>query len=603
MKNVLKGSIFYVIIAIIVVLGINYIRGNLVENTGVTYSQFQKYVAQNKVSGVEVRQNSQGVTGELTVHLKDGEYRTLDVSDVTKAEDLLEQKNISYKVTVEKESVFMTTVLPMLLICVIFMVFFTMGSRQATGGNARMMNFGKSRATLTMPDNSKVTFKDVAGLQEEKEDLQEIVDFLKEPKKYLQVGARIPKGVLLVGPPGTGKTLLAKAVAGEAGVPFFSISGSNFVEMFVGVGASRVRDMFTEAKLHAPCIIFIDEIDAVARRRGAGVGGGHDEREQTLNQMLVEMDGFGYNEGIIVMAATNRVDILDPAILRPGRFDRKIGVGRPDVRGREEILAVHIKNKPLGEDVDLKEIARTSAGFTGADLENLMNEAAIYAAKAKRAYIMQEDIRRAFIKVGIGEEKKSRIISEKEKKITAYHEAGHAILFHVLPDMGPVHTISVIPTGMGAAGYTMPLPGEDEMFNSKKKMLQNIIVDFGGRVAEELIFGDVTTGASQDIKQATQMARAMVTQYGMSDKVGLIHYGSDDDEVFIGRDLAHTKGYADQTAALIDGEVKNIIDESYAKAKELLQEHMDVLHRCAQLLIEKEKIGREEFESLFGENA
>ena len=603
MKNVLKGSIFYVIIAIIVVLGINYIRGNLVENTGVTYSQFQKYVAQNKVSGVEVRQNSQGVTGELTVHLKDGGYRTLDVSDVTKAEDLLEQKNISYKVTVEKESVFMTTVLPMLLICVIFMVFFTMGSRQATGGNARMMNFGKSRATLTMPDNSKVTFKDVAGLQEEKEDLQEIVDFLKEPKKYLQVGARIPKGVLLVGPPGTGKTLLAKAVAGEAGVPFFSISGSDFVEMFVGVGASRVRDMFTEAKLHAPCIIFIDEIDAVARRRGAGVGGGHDEREQTLNQMLVEMDGFGYNEGIIVMAATNRVDILDPAILRPGRFDRKIGVGRPDVRGREEILAVHIKNKPLGEDVDLKEIARTSAGFTGADLENLMNEAAIYAAKAKRAYIMQEDIRRAFIKVGIGEEKKSRIISEKEKKITAYHEAGHAILFHVLPDMGPVHTISVIPTGMGAAGYTMPLPGEDEMFNSKKKMLQNIIVDFGGRVAEELIFGDVTTGASKDIKQATQMARAMVTQYGMSDKVGLIHYGSDDDEVFIGRDLAHTKGYADQTAALIDGEVKNIIDESYAKAKELLQEHMDVLHRCAQLLIEKEKIGREEFESLFGENA
>ena len=603
MKNVLKGSIFYVIIAIIVVLGINYIRGNLVENTGVTYSQFQKYVAQNKVSGVEVRQNSQGVTGELTVHLKDGGYRTLDVSDVTKAEDLLEQKNISYKVTVEKESVFMTTVLPMLLICVIFMVFFTMGSRQATGGNARMMNFGKSRATLTMPDNSKVTFKDVAGLQEEKEDLQEIVDFLKEPKKYLQVGARIPKGVLLVGPPGTGKTLLAKAVAGEAGVPFFSISGSDFVEMFVGVGASRVRDMFTEAKLHAPCIIFIDEIDAVARRRGAGVGGGHDEREQTLNQMLVEMDGFGYIEGIIVMAATIRVDILDPAILRPGRFDRKIGVGRPDVRGREEILAVHIKNKPLGEDVDLKEIARTSAGFTGADLENLMNEAAIYAAKAKRAYIMQEDIRRAFIKVGIGEEKKSRIISEKEKKITAYHEAGHAILFHVLPDMGPVHTISVIPTGMGAAGYTMPLPGEDEMFNSKKKMLQNIIVDFGGRVAEELIFGDVTTGASQDIKQATQMARAMVTQYGMSDKVGLIHYGSDDDEVFIGRDLAHTKGYADQTAALIDGEVKNIIDESYAKAKELLHEHMDVLHRCAQLLIEKEKIGREEFESLFGENA
>ena len=599
MKNVLKGSIFYVIIAIIVVLGINYIRGNLVENTGVTYSQFQKYVAQNKVSGVEVRQNSQGVTGELTVHLKDGEYRTLDVSDVTKAEDLLEQKNISYKVTVEKESVFMTTVLPMLLICVIFMVFFTMGSRQATGGNARMMNFGKSRATLTMPDNSKVTFKDVAGLQEEKEDLQEIVDFLKEPKKYLQVGARIPKGVLLVGPPGTGKTLLAKAVAGEAGVPFFSISGSDFVEMFVGVGASRVRDMFTEAKLHAPCIIFIDEIDAVARRRGAGVGGGHDEREQTLNQMLVEMDGFGYNEGIIVMAATNRVDILDPAILRPGRFDRKIGVGRPDVRGREEILAVHIKNKPLGEDVDLKEIARTSAGFTGADLENLMNEAAIYAAKAKRAYIMQEDIRRAFIKVGIGEEKKSRIISEKEKKITAYHEAGHAILFHVLPDMGPVHTISVIPTGMGAAGYTMPLPGEDEMFNSKKKMLQNIIVDFGGRVAEELIFGDVTTGASQDIKSATATARDMVTKYGFSDAIGMINY-ADSDEVFIGNDFGHTsRTYSEETARDIDKEVRAIIQDCYQKARAIIEEHMDVLHASAEILMDRERITREEFEALF----
>ena len=603
MKNVLKGSIFYVIIAIIVVLGINYIRGNLVENTGVTYSQFQKYVAQNKVSGVEVRQNSQGVTGELTLHLKDGEYRTLDVSDVTKAEDLLDQKNISYKVTVEKESVFMTTVLPMLLICVIFMVFFTMGSRQATGGNARMMNFGKSRATLTMPDNSKVTFKDVAGLQEEKEDLQEIVDFLKEPKKYLQVGARIPKGVLLVGPPGTGKTLLAKAVAGEAGVPFFSISGSDFVEMFVGVGASRVRDMFTEAKLHAPCIIFIDEIDAVARRRGAGVGGGHDEREQTLNQMLVEMDGFGYNEGIIVMAATNRVDILDPAILRPGRFDRKIGVGRPDVRGREEILAVHIKNKPLGEDVDLKEIARTSAGFTGADLENLMNEAAIYAAKAKRAYIMQEDIRRAFIKVGIGEEKKSRIISEKEKKITAYHEAGHAILFHVLPDMGPVHTISVIPTGMGAAGYTMPLPGEDEMFNSKKKMLQNIIVDFGGRVAEELIFGDVTTGASQDIKQATATARSMITKYGMSENLGLVAYDSDSDEVFIGRDWGHTKSYSENVAAAIDEEVRQMIEKCHDQAKQIILEHSYVLHECAKQLMEKEKLSRAEFEAIFEQEA
>ena len=521
MKNVLKGSIFYVIIAIIVVLGINYIRGNLVENTGVTYSQFQKYVAQNKVSGVEVRQNSQGVTGELTLHLKDGEYRTLDVSDVTKAEDLLDQKNISYKVTVEKESVFMTTVLPMLLICVIFMVFFTMGSRQATGGNARMMNFGKSRATLTMPDNSKVTFKDVAGLQEEKEDLQEIVDFLKEPKKYLQVGARIPKGVLLEGPPGTGKTLLAKAVAGEAGVPFFSISGSDFVEMFVGVGASRVRDLFQDAKKNAPCIIFIDEIDAVARRRGSGLGGGHDEREQTLNQLLVEMDGFGVNEGIIVMAATNRKDILDPAILRPGRFDRDVLVGRPDVGGREEILKVHARNKPLGDDVDLKQIAQTTAGFSGADLENLLNEAAILAAKENRVYIQQSDIRHAFVKVGIGPEKKSRIVSEKERRITAYHEAGHAILFHLLPDVGPVYSVSIIPTG-GAGGYTMPLPEKDDMFNTKGHMLQEITVSLGGRVAEEEIFDDITTGASQDIKQASKLARAMVTQYGMSEKFGLM---------------------------------------------------------------------------------
>lgn len=514
---------------------------------------------------------------------------------------LLKEKGVDISgVIPDNTSTWIYSILSYLIPLVLIWVVLGVVMRRMGGGT---MGVGKSNAKVYVEKQTGVTFKDVAGQDEAKESLQEVVDFLHNPKKYRDIGAKLPKGALLVGPPGTGKTLLAKAVAGEAKVPFFSLAGSDFVEMFVGVGASRVRDLFKEAQKQAPCIIFIDEIDAVARRRGAGVGGGHDEREQTLNQMLVEMDGFGYNEGIIVMAATNRVDILDPAILRPGRFDRKIGVGRPDVRGREEILAVHIKNKPLGEDVDLKEIARTSAGFTGADLENLMNEAAIYAAKAKRAYIMQEDIRRAFIKVGIGEEKKSRIISEKEKKITAYHEAGHAILFHVLPDMGPVHTISVIPTGMGAAGYTMPLPGEDEMFNSKKKMLQNIIVDFGGRVAEELIFGDVTTGASQDIKQATQMARAMVTQYGMSDKVGLIHYGSDDDEVFIGRDLAHTKGYADQTAALIDGEVKNIIDESYAKAKELLQEHMDVLHRCAQLLIEKEKIGREEFESLFGENA
>ncbi|HIS33086.1 MAG TPA: ATP-dependent zinc metalloprotease FtsH, partial [Candidatus Limivivens intestinipullorum] len=463
--------------------------------------------------------------------------------------------------------------------------------------------FGKSRAVLMNPNMKKVTFKDVAGLQEEKEDLKEVVDFLKNPKKYLQVGARIPKGVLLVGPPGTGKTLLAKAVAGEAGVPFFSISGSDFVEMFVGVGASRVRDLFAEAKKNAPCIVFIDEIDAVARRRGTGMGGGHDEREQTLNQLLVEMDGFGYNEGIIVMSATNRVDILDPAILRPGRFDRKVGVGRPDIKGREEILRVHSKGKPLGDDVDLKEIAQTTAGFTGADLENLMNEAAIYAAKDNRSFITSQDIKSAFVKVGIGAEKRSKVISDKEKKITAYHEAGHAILFHVLPDVGPVHTISIIPTGMGAAGYTMPLPEKDEMFNTKSQMLQNIEVSFGGRVAEELIFGDVTTGASQDIKQATSLARSMVTKYGMSEKVGMINYGGDDDEVFIGRDLAHTRGFGDTTQDLIDAEVKRIIDEAYAKAKAHLQENIGVLHRCAALLIEKEKIGKEEFEALFVENA
>ena len=593
-----------ILLCVLVLAGVYWFMSQSgVQQTAYTYQDFQKDLKKEKVESVEVKQNKVAPTGTLKIRLKNDDIEQLHVSDVNSAEDLLESYDISYSVdNVPQDSWMSTTLVPIILMAGI-MVFVVMMMNRQGGSNAKAMNFGKSRAKMSTQEENHVTFAQVAGLQEEKEELAEIVDFLKSPGKYTQVGARIPKGVLLEGPPGTGKTLLARAIAGEAGVPFFTISGSDFVEMFVGVGASRVRDLFEDAKKNAPCIIFIDEIDAVARRRGTGMGGGHDEREQTLNQLLVEMDGFGANEGIIVLAATNRVDILDPAILRPGRFDRKIGVGRPDVRGREEILAVHIKNKPLGEDVDLKEIARTSAGFTGADLENLMNEAAIYAAKAKRAYIMQEDIRRAFIKVGIGEEKKSRIISEKEKKITAYHEAGHAILFHVLPDMGPVHTISVIPTGMGAAGYTMPLPGEDEMFNSKKKMLQNIIVDFGGRVAEELIFGDVTTGASQDIKQATQMARAMVTQYGMSDKVGLIHYGSDDDEVFIGRDLAHTKGYADQTAALIDGEVKNIIDESYAKAKELLQEHMDVLHRCAQLLIEKEKIGREEFESLFGENA
>ena len=597
------GGVGLLILMLLVIMFFSLKVPGMATERELSYPEFMVYLENKTVESAQIRPNREVPTGEVIFETTSGDREEFNVLDVKEVEMALRKAGVPYTTTsVRQDSYFMTVILPIALSAgVLIFLFMFINSRSGGGANAKMMNFGRSRARMV--STSKVNFAKVAGLEEEKEELEEIVDFLKNPQKYTGVGARIPKGVILVGPPGTGKTLLAKAVAGEAGVPFFSISGSDFVEMFVGVGASRVRDLFEEAKKNAPCIVFIDEIDAVARQRGTGMGGGHDEREQTLNQLLVEMDGFGVNEGIIVMAATNRVDILDPAILRPGRFDRKVAVGRPDVKGREEILGVHTKEKPLGEDVDLHRIAQTTAGFTGADLENLMNEAAIYAAKAKRAYIMQEDIRRAFIKVGIGEEKKSRIISEKEKKITAYHEAGHAILFHVLPDMGPVHTISVIPTGMGAAGYTMPLPGEDEMFNSKKKMLQNIIVDFGGRVAEELIFGDVTTGASQDIKQATQMARAMVTQYGMSDKVGLIHYGSDDDEVFIGRDLAHTKGYADQTAALIDGEVKNIIDESYAKAKELLQEHMDVLHRCAQLLIEKEKIGREEFESLFGENA
>ena len=605
MKRNFRGLGIYVFILLIIVFVWRAFGSNGLNTNTCTMTEFQQELDSDQVKSIVIRQNEEVPTGNLTIVLNDGSREQMSVSDVKEIESMLKKANFEdYTLKdVPGENVWIQLLPTLLMAGVLIFFIMSMSAQSGGGSNSKMMNFGKSRAKMTMGENVNVKFSDVAGLSEEKEELEGMVDFLKDPAKYTKLGARIPKGVILVGPPGTGKTLIAKAVAGEAGVPFFSISGSDFVEMFVGVGASRVRDMFAEAKRHAPCIVFIDEIDAVGRRRGTGMGGGHDEREQTLNQMLVEMDGFGVNEGIIVIAATNRVDILDPALLRPGRFDRKVYVGRPDVGGREQILNVHAKNKPLADDVDLKQIAQTTAGFTGADLENLMNEAAIYAAKAKRAYIMQEDIRRAFIKVGIGEEKKSRIISEKEKKITAYHEAGHAILFHVLPDMGPVHTISVIPTGMGAAGYTMPLPGEDEMFNSKKKMLQNIIVDFGGRVAEELIFGDVTTGASQDIKQATQMARAMVTQYGMSDKVGLIHYGSDDDEVFIGRDLAHTKGYADQTAALIDGEVKNIIDESYAKAKELLQEHMDVLHRCAQLLIEKEKIGREEFESLFGENA
>ena len=595
----------YLMIAAVVVLIFLVFRNGFTPREAYSYSEYVKAVEAEMVTRVDVHQNAQVPTGRLLVYMKDGSVKTVNVSDVKEEQDWLEEQDIPYYTyDIERESVFLTTVVPMLLMGLLFVAMFAFMNRQASGGsNNKMMNFGKSRAVLMNPNMKKVTFKDVAGLQEEKEDLKEVVDFLKNPKKYLQVGARIPKGVLLVGPPGTGKTLLAKAVAGEAGVPFFSISGSDFVEMFVGVGAFRVRDLFAEAKKNAPCIVFIDEIDAVARRRGTGMGGGHDEREQTLNQLLVEMDGFGYNEGIIVMSATNRVDILDPAILRPGRFDRKVGVGRPDIKGREEILRVHSKGKPLGDDVDLKEIAQTTAGFTGADLENLMNEAAIYAAKDNRSFIPSQDIKSAFVKVGIGAEKRSKVISDKEKKITAYHEAGHAILFHVLPDVGPVHTISIIPTGMGAAGYTMPLPEKDEMFNTKSQMLQNIEVSFGGRVAEELIFGDVTTGASQDIKQATSLARSMVTKYGMSEKVGMINYGGDDDEVFIGRDLAHTRGFGDTTQDLIDAEVKRIIDEAYAKAKAHLQENIGVLHRCAALLIEKEKIGKEEFEALFVENA
>ena len=565
-----------------------YTKGELIES-----------LEADEVVSASIQPNRETPTGEVEVVLSDGQRRTLYVTDVTEMEELLSSYNIDPKVEkVREENWFLNSVFPVLLAVIVMVFFFVMINNQSAGGNSKMMNFGKSRAKLSTGDG-KVTLKDVAGLKEEKEDLEEIVEFLKEPAKFTKVGARIPKGVLLEGVPGTGKTLLAKAIAGEAGVPFFSISGSDFVEMFVGVGASRVRDLFEEAKRHAPCIVFIDEIDAVARRRGTGMGGGHDEREQTLNQLLVEMDGFGVNEGIIVLAATNRVDILDPAILRPGRFDRKISVNRPDVGGREEILQVHAKNKPLADDVDLKQIAQTTAGFTGADLENLLNEASIIAAKDDRAFVKQEDIKKAFIKVGIGAEKKSRIISDKEKKITAYHEAGHAILFHVLPDVGPVYTVSIIPTGLGAAGYTMPLPEKDEMFITKGKMLQDIMVSLGGRIAEEIIFNDITTGASSDIKKATSAARDMVTKYGMSENIGVINYNSDDDEVFIGRDLAHAKNHSEFISGEIDKEVKSIIDECYRKAKEIILEHTDVLHKCADLLLEKEKIGRDEFEALF----
>ena len=596
-------GIYFMTIAIVLLL-LYAFRGGWSDNQTITYQEYSEELKDGKITRVDIYQNSQVPTGSLTLTLTDGSKQTLNVSDVTAAQTELNASDVTtYLHDVEQTSIFMTSILPTLIMAVVVIFLFMMMNRQAGGGNNKMMNFGKSRATMIMPDARRKMFKDVAGLQEEKEDLEELVDFLKEPQKYTKMGARIPKGVILVGPPGTGKTLLAKAVAGEAGVPFFSISGSDFVEMFVGVGASRVRDLFEDAKKNAPCIVFIDEIDAVARRRGTGMGGGHDEREQTLNQLLVEMDGFGVNEGIIVMAATNRVDILDPAILRPGRFDRKIGVGKPDVKGREEILKVHAKEKPLGDDVDLENIARTTAGFTGADLENLMNEAAIWAAKSGRTYIQQQDIQQAFIKVGIGAEKKSRLISDREKRITAYHEAGHALLFHLLPNVGPVHTVSIIPTGMGAAGYTMPLPEKDEMFMTKGKMLDTLMVDLGGRIAEELIIEDITTGASQDIKQATQLAKAMVTQYGMSERVGLIDYGNDEGEVFIGRDLAHSRGFSESMAAVIDEEVKRLIDEAHTKATAIIKEHIDVLHRCAALLIEKEKIGQEEFEALFGENA
>lgn len=593
----INSYFIFIILLLLVIFGLNLLNNRTDEYTK---AEFIADLDAGNVSEVVVQPNGEAPTGYLEIQMKNGVSHKLYATDITELETLVREYGFDPVVNdIERENWFLTYMLPMLVVLAVgIFLFMMMNAQQAGGGNGKMMNFGKSRAKMTLGDKS-VTFAQVAGLKEEKEELEEIVDFLKEPGKYTGVGARIPKGVLLEGPPGTGKTLLAKAVAGEAGVPFFSISGSDFVEMFVGVGASRVRDLFEEAKHNAPCIVFIDEIDAVARRRGTGMGGGHDEREQTLNQLLVEMDGFGVNEGIIVMAATNRVDILDPAILRPGRFDRKVAVGTPDIGGREEILKVHAKNKPLGDDVNLQQIAQTTAGFTGADLENLLNEAAIIAAKENRSFIAQKDIKRAFIKVGIGAEKKSRIISDKEKKITAYHEAGHAILFHVLPDVGPVYTVSIIPTGVGAAGYTMPLPEKDEMFATKSRMLQDIMVSLGGRIAEEIIFGDITTGASSDIKKATKTARRMVTRYGMSDNIGVICYDDDDDEVFIGKDLAHAKAHSEEISGEIDKEVKHIIDDCYTKAKDIILQHEDVLHSCAQLLLEKEKITRDEFEALF----
>ena len=598
-----RGWGFYIGLVLLVIFVWSMLDQRPSLENAYTYGEFEQALQENRVVSVEVEQNREVPTGVLEITLNDSSKRELNVSDVNQAVETMEENDFTtYKMADVPAADWMSSLLPLLIVMACMFILFIIMSNQAnaaSGGGNKMMDFGKSRAKMSVDENKKVTFQNVAGLREEKEELEEIVDFLRAPRKYTKLGARIPKGVLLVGPPGTGKTLLAKAIAGEAGVPFFSISGSDFVEMFVCVGESRVRDLFEEAKHHAPCIIFIDEIDAVARRRGTGMGGGHDEREQTLNQLLVEMDGFGVNEGIIVMAATNRVDILDPAIMRPGRFDRKVHVGRPDVGGREEILKVHAKNKPLGEDVDLHQIAQTTAGFTGADLENLLNESAITAAKVDRNYIIQDDIKKSFVKVGIGAEKHSRIISERERKITAYHESGHAILFHVLPDVGPVYTVSIIPTGSGAAGYTMPLPEQDEMFHSKNQMLQEIVVSLGGRVAEEIIFGDVTTGASQDIKQATKMARDMVTKYGMSDNIGLINYDNDDDEVFIGRDLAHTRGYSEEIQGKIDREIKNIIDSCYAQARQIIKDNMEVLHKSSELLLEKEKISREEFEGLF----
>ena len=601
MKRNYRGAVLYIVLILAVIFLWFLFGSNSGSTSDYNISIFEQDLAASKIAAVDVAPSRDIPTGNVTATMSDSTQKSFYVFDTQSVIDLMDEYHFTnYSMRKVPSESWLTSLLPLLLVFAAMFILFTIMNNQAGGGgNAQMMNFGKSRAKMSTDSDKKIGFHSVAGLKEEKEELEEIVDFLREPGKYTKLGARIPKGVLLVGPPGTGKTLLAKAVAGEAGVPFFSISGSDFVEMFVGVGASRVRDLFEDAKRNAPCIVFIDEIDAVARRRGTGMGGGHDEREQTLNQLLVEMDGFGVNEGIIVMAATNRVDILDPAIMRPGRFDRKVTVGRPDVAGRSEILKVHAKNKPLAEDVDLEQIAQTTAGFTGADLENLLNESAILAAKKNRAFLVQEDIKQAFVKVGIGAEKKSKIISEKEKRITAFHEAGHAILFHVLPDVGPVYTVSIIPTGSGAAGYTMPLPEKDEMFNSKKKMLQEIIVDLGGRVAEELVFDDITTGASQDIKQATAMAKAMVTKYGMSERVGLINYDNDEDEVFIGRDLAHTRGYGEQVASSIDEEIKRIIDECYLKAKEIITEHRDVLDACARLLVQKEKITREEFEALF----